>query len=276
VELASFLYFGPLLALYLQQNTISGGYFMKKLVQTLILFLAMLFVVVPAFASNITIYDENGYRGTGTGFEDEETEPGMDTHQVWDLEGFFLEEDHLSVVGGFNFKEGQSGYTSGDIFISKDRPTFGATNNSGTAGNIPVFDTYGYDYVLDLDFGTWTYNVISLGAGTEVLTTYYAQNQGSNPWKYVSGGTKEISGKSFSFLEGLTDAGTGFRGITHYALTGFDRSFLGHDTDFYAHFTMRCGNDNLMGQGTVVPEPATLILLGSGLAGLVFYRRKKK
>ena len=63
---------------------------MKKLVQTLILFLAMLFVVVPAFASNITIYDENGYRGTGTGFEDEETEPGMDTHQVWDLEGFFL------------------------------------------------------------------------------------------------------------------------------------------------------------------------------------------
>ena len=31
-----------------------------------------------------------------------------------------------------------------------------------------------------------------------------------------------------------------------------------------------------MGKGTVIPEPATLILLGSGLAGLAFYRRKKK
>jgi len=40
------------------------------------------------FGDNITIYDNDGYYGSGVGYEDEETEPGMVNSQAWDLEGF--------------------------------------------------------------------------------------------------------------------------------------------------------------------------------------------
>ncbi|MCD6197575.1 MAG: PEP-CTERM sorting domain-containing protein [Deltaproteobacteria bacterium] len=40
--------------------------------------------------------------------------------------------------------------------------------------------------------------------------------------------------------------------------------------------TLGCGNDNLMGSGTVpVPEPATIILIGTGLLGIAGVGRKK-
>jgi hypothetical protein len=41
------------------------------------------------------------------------------------------------------------------------------------------------------------------------------------------------------------------------------------------HWTMACGNDVVEGGGTPVPEPATMLLVGSGLLGLAGYGRKK-
>jgi hypothetical protein len=41
------------------------------------------------------------------------------------------------------------------------------------------------------------------------------------------------------------------------------------------HFTMECGNDVVEGAATPIPEPATMLLLGSGLIGLVGFARKK-
>jgi len=41
------------------------------------------------------------------------------------------------------------------------------------------------------------------------------------------------------------------------------------------HWTMACGNDVVEGGGTPVPEPATMLLLGSGLLGLAGLGRKK-
>ncbi len=219
------------------------------------------------FGTNITIYDKNGQVG-----EDGETEPGMINNQSWDLEGFFLNGSKLSMVGGYNFKNGNSGYMSGDLFIDVHGDAkYGDIHGTGY-GNKTVTDTFGYDYVFDLNFNDSSYTVYALNTVSKTETSYYWQNQGSNPWRYVDGG-EEIGDGSFNFMEGVT--GLGFEGDCHYALTGFDLSIIGDDIDFISHFTMGCGNDNLMGKTSPVPEPATMLLLGIGLIGVAGIGRKK-
>ncbi|MDF1552574.1 MAG: hypothetical protein P1P84_05900 [Deferrisomatales bacterium] len=63
--------------------------------------------------SNITIY---AGAGTNTN-ENGETEPGMVNNQAWDLEAFLLHGNTLSLVGGYNFKDGHGNTASGDTFI---------------------------------------------------------------------------------------------------------------------------------------------------------------
>lgn len=252
---------------------------MKRTLLGLPVVFILILLSIPVFASNITVYDENGYSGSGRGGEDQETEPGMVNSQEWDLEGFLFEDNLLSIVGGFEIYRGVPDYPqygSGGIFIATDgKPTFG--DYHGNDGFEETENTYGFNYVFDLDFSESTYTVWKIGGSTILETAYYADNEGSSPWRYVSGGIETGVSGVFSEVE-LTDNETGFLGGTHYLITGFDLSFLGEGTEFYSHFTMGCGNDNLMGRGTTapVPEPATMVLLGSGLVGLALYRRRMK
>ena len=274
-------------------------YFKLMIIPFLVLFLLSGTSIAAPFGTNITISDQN-YNTSGnswyTNHEDQEVEPGMSDKQEWDLEGFFLNtsqyNSQLTMIGGFDF-DGRTDYPSGDIFIDIDGDAIYGDYHKSSDG-IEKGGNFGYDYVLDLDFttnrltdgnvySTTTYSVYELNKDSVTLTAYYDDNYGSSPWRYESDGVL-VNGwenKRMWYEEGISDQtlldreGISLLGGEHNALM-VDLGFLGHNIEnFTAHFTMKCGNDNLMGSTAPVPEPATLLLFGTGLIGLAGVGRKK-
>ena len=245
--------------------------------------------------ANITIPDLNTsttntwYAGTN---EDQEVEPYAVTGQQWDLEGFFLQGTTLALLGGFDFINGEGGITSGDIFIDVTGDAeYGPPAGGSGYGNTDVNNTFGYDYVLDLNFQdpvNPTYSVFELIGGVATTTVTYSQMQMSNPWLYAAGGASVAGGGDIGYMADLTNAALGdniaFAGAngsltsSDHNLMTFDLGFLPIGTTFTAHFTMECGNDDIMATGTTsaVPEPATIFLLGSGLFAALGGATKRK
>jgi len=231
------------------------------------------------FGTQITIYDGSSSL-TGDPWytrhtEDQEVEPGCTIHQMWDLEGMFLNKTKLTMVGGWNFIGKAGNFVSGDIFIDTDKDAkFGVPGSTSTSNS-----AYKFNYVLHMNWTGGTYDVYQIGDNAKVSLVYYLMNQGSNPFAYVSDGTLVSSGNKFVYQSGLTDVQTGFVGAgpnMHYSVE-VDLGFLkANERNILAHFTMGCGNDNLVGQGTVVPIPGAILLLGAGLTRLAAYVRRRQ
>ena len=66
---------------------------------------------------NITIWDGMGV----VDVEDNEVAPGCVASQVWDLEGFFLDGNMLTMVGGFNYVTGQISLLISMVMRSTDQ-----------------------------------------------------------------------------------------------------------------------------------------------------------
>lgn len=243
---------------------------------------AVFAATTPAMAlvlgTNITISDQHSTNKSWEGVgEDQETEPGTIHTQDWDLEGMFLNGTTLTLVGGFDFRDGFNhggkNYGSGDLFIDINGDAeYGSAANGGSGTGGTVKDRFGYDFVLDFDFTAMTFNLLAL-TGSDVWTSRGSDIAASNPWRYVSGGTavQGFQNVGFSYFEGLSDSDVGFLGGTHYAIS-MDVSFLAGKTATF-HNTMSCGNDNLMGHSRVPDAATTASLFGAALLGLVGFRR---
>ncbi len=195
--------------------------------------------------------------------------------QAFDAEYLFYKKEgstlSIGLQTGFNVVDGKQTYSNhrydaGDLALSFDG------------------DNSTYEYAFDAGQHTEGYwnntdntTIETVEAGLYLVTEWnndvYAGYTESNPFAMQTG-TVVHSVTDGALTNALQVGDSYWRtfsfDLAELALSDPNFNFAGID----AHWTMSCGNDNINGSAPV-PEPATMLLFGTGLAGLAGYRKKR-
>ncbi len=277
-----------------------GVYAVKK---TAVLVMLALLASAPGWAAftlgtDITVWDGLGAKPVSGHGEDNETEPGTVQGQEWDLEGFFLTSDNvLQLVGGYNFyggiMYGNDLIMPGDLFIDVD----------GLFGSRDHGSHMGYEYAVSwVNVANTVGNnspekatVYKLGRGVELLSVTDITD--SDPWKLGDSGVKpgrvDVQ-NSVTYTPDVRslDEVSLWNGRGVHNIVEFDLNWLIDDMkdeewwtgEINVHYTYQCGNDLIKGSGSlvlpddpgvVIPEPASITLMGLGIAAVAVSRLRK-